>query len=94
MNDDVHLKGSSVPLASSNIGQSGLRHGLNTNMRGSMVEKTSDSLKVAEDIPSLRDGLNAQLKYCALVEKLENQIDGEEHVCTCCSFFYIFIAPA
>ncbi len=31
MNDDVHLKGSSVPLASSNIGQSGLRHGLNTN---------------------------------------------------------------
>ena len=25
------MKGSSVPLASSNIGQSGLRHGLNTN---------------------------------------------------------------
>ena len=40
MNDDVHLKGSSVPLASSNIGQSGLRHGLNTNtalLRGKML---------------------------------------------------------
>ncbi len=41
MNDDVHLKGSSVPLASSNIGQSGLRHGLNTNRNTTHQENQS-----------------------------------------------------
>lgn len=32
MNGDAFQQGSSVPLASSNVGQSGLRHGLNTNI--------------------------------------------------------------
>ena len=33
MDGDAHPKGFSAPLASSNIGQSGLRYGLNTNTK-------------------------------------------------------------
>ena len=54
-----------------------------------MVRKTSNSLKVAEDIPSLQDGLDARLKYRLHLERLKDEIGRAEDLCTGCLFFYI-----